>query len=115
MSIGVPNKVLHEAEGHTAACETNASEVYHGKPIEVGDNKMSNITVTHRDGQVAQLEQVFIRGSKVCFLTVPGMLENAPKLKSKKNKNQGSGPGQGRVAIGKVPVAAQARACGNIL
>ncbi|KAF7384401.1 hypothetical protein HZH66_012651 [Vespula vulgaris] len=28
MSIGVPIKVLHEAEGHVITCETNTGEVY---------------------------------------------------------------------------------------
>uniref|UniRef100_A0A8D2B3S3 Small nuclear ribonucleoprotein Sm D3 n=1 Tax=Sciurus vulgaris TaxID=55149 RepID=A0A8D2B3S3_SCIVU len=60
MSIGVPIKVLHKAEGHIVTCETNTGEVYRGKLIEAEDNmncQMSNITVTYRDGRVAQLEQ----------------------------------------------------------
>lgn len=60
---------------------------------------MSNITVTHRDGRVAQLEQVYIRGSKIRFLILPDMLKNAPMLKSMKNKNQGTGAGRGKAAI----------------
>uniref|UniRef100_A0A8K9XIJ3 Small nuclear ribonucleoprotein Sm D3 n=1 Tax=Oncorhynchus mykiss TaxID=8022 RepID=A0A8K9XIJ3_ONCMY len=102
MSIGVPIKVLHEAEGHIVTCETNTGEVYRGKLIEAEDNmncQMSNITVTHRDGRVAQLEQVYIRGSKIRFLILPDMLKNAPMLKSMKNKNQGSGAGRGKAAI----------------
>lgn len=61
--------------------------------------QMSNITVTYRDGRVAQLEQVYIRGSKIRFLILPDMLKNAPMLKSMKNKNQGSGAGRGKAAI----------------
>ncbi|XP_067861535.1 small nuclear ribonucleoprotein Sm D3 [Heptranchias perlo] len=38
MSIGVPIKVLHEAEGHVVTCETNTGEVYRGKLIEAEDN-----------------------------------------------------------------------------
>ncbi|MGH0151986.1 UNVERIFIED_CONTAM: hypothetical protein FKN15_026072 [Acipenser sinensis] len=109
MSIGVPIKVLHEAEGHIVTCETNTGEVYRGKLIEAEDNmncQMSNITVTHRDGRVAQLEQVYIRGSKIRFLILPDMLKNAPMLKSMKNKNQGSGAGRGKAAILKAQVNA---------
>ena len=68
MSIGVPMKVLHEAEGHIVTCETKTGEVYRGKLVEAEDNmncQMANITVTYRDGRVAQLENVYIRGSKV--------------------------------------------------
>ena len=39
MSIGVPIKVLHEAEGHIVTCETNTGEVYRGKLIEAEDKK----------------------------------------------------------------------------
>ena len=60
---------------------------------------MANITVTHRDGRVAQLEQVYIRDSKIRFLILPDMLKNAPMLKSMKNKNQGAGAGRGKAAV----------------
>ncbi|KAJ8384916.1 hypothetical protein AAFF_G00197240 [Aldrovandia affinis] len=117
MSIGVPIKVLHEAEGHIVTCETNTGEVYRGKLIEAEDNmncQMSNITVTFRDGRVSQLEQVYIRGSKIRFLILPDMLKNAPMLKSMKNKNQGSGAGRGKAAILKAQVAARGRGRGGM-
>lgn len=101
MSIGVPIKVLHEAEGHTITCETNTGEVYRGKLIEAEDNmncQMQNITVTHRDGRVAQLENVYIRGSKIRFLILPDMLKNAPMFKRPGGKGSGSA-GRGKSAI----------------
>lgn len=61
--------------------------------------QMANISVTYRDGRVAQLEQVYIRGSKIRFLILPDMLKNAPMLKSMKNKNQSAGAGRGKAAI----------------
>ncbi|KAK9504840.1 hypothetical protein O3M35_009019 [Rhynocoris fuscipes] len=98
MSIGVPIKVLHEAEGHIVTCETKTGEVYRGKLIEAEDNmncQMTGITVTYRDGRVAQLENVFIRGSKIRFLILPDMLKNAPMFKKQGNKgNTGSGRGK---------------------
>ena len=51
MSIGVPIKVLHEAEGHIITCETNTGEIYRGKLVEAEDNmncQMTGITVTYR-------------------------------------------------------------------
>ncbi|XP_046979520.1 small nuclear ribonucleoprotein Sm D3 [Schistocerca americana] len=101
MSIGVPIKVLHEAEGHIVTCETNTGEVYRGKLIEAEDNmncQMTNITVTYRDGRVAQLENVYIRGSKIRFLILPDMLKNAPMFKRQGNKGTG-GAGRGKSAI----------------
>lgn len=100
MSIGVPIKVLHEAEGHIVTCETSTGEVYRGKLVEAEDNmncQMSNITVTYRDGRVAQLENVYIRGSKIRFLILPDMLKNAPMFK--KVQGRGGGAGRGKSAI----------------
>lgn len=70
MFIGGLIKVLceAEAEGHIMTCEMNTGEVYLGKLIEAENNtncQMSNITVTYKDGHMAQLEQVYIHGSKI--------------------------------------------------
>lgn len=99
MSIGVPIKVLHEAEGHIITCETNTGEVYRGKLIEAEDNmncQMMHITVTYRDGRVAQLEHVYIRGSKIRFFILPDMLKNAPMFKKAGSKGSA---GRGKSAI----------------
>jgi small nuclear ribonucleoprotein D3 len=110
MSIGAPIKVLHEAEGHIVTCETNTGEVYRGKLLEAEDNmncQMSNITVTYRDGRVAQLENVFIRGSKIRFLILPDMLKNAPMFKKVGAKPGASSSvaGRGKSALLKAQVA----------
>ena len=52
-------------------------QVYRGKLIEAEDNmnsQMASVTVTYRDGRVAQLENIYIRGSKIRFLILPGKL-----------------------------------------
>ncbi|CAG9814664.1 unnamed protein product [Phaedon cochleariae] len=99
MSIGVPIKVLHEAEGHIVTCETITGEVYRGKLIEAEDNmncQMTQITVTYRDGRVAQLENVYIRGSKIRLLILPDMLKNAPMFKK---QTKAGTAGRGKSAI----------------
>ncbi|XP_056640136.1 small nuclear ribonucleoprotein Sm D3 [Diorhabda carinulata] len=109
MSIGVPIKVLHEAEGHVISCETITGEVYRGKLIEAEDNmncQMTQITVTYRDGKVAQLENVYIRGSKIRFLILPDMLKNAPMFKK---QTKAGTAGRGKSAI----LRAQARGRGR--
>ena len=66
--IGVPIKVLHEAEGHIVTVETTTGEVYRGKLVEAEDNmnsQMQSVTVTSRDGRVAQLENIYIRSDKM--------------------------------------------------
>ncbi|XP_064645921.1 small nuclear ribonucleoprotein Sm D3-like [Lineus longissimus] len=114
MSIGVPIKVLHEAEGHVVTCETTAGEVYRGKLVEAEDNmncQMSNITVTLRNGQVEQLENVYIRGSKIRFLILPDMLKNAPMFR--KVQGKGGGAGRGKSAILRAQAAARGRGRGR--
>ncbi|KAF5281856.1 hypothetical protein FQR65_LT14500 [Abscondita terminalis] len=99
MSIGVPIKVLHEAEGHIVTCETITGEIYRGKLIEAEDNmncQMTQITVTYRDGRVTQLENVYIRGSKIRFLILPDMLKNAPMFK-KQTKSGTAGRGKSAI------------------
>ncbi|XP_052860101.1 small nuclear ribonucleoprotein Sm D3 [Anopheles bellator] len=100
MSIGVPIKVLHEAEGHIVTCETITGEVYRGKLIEAEDNmncQMTQVTVTYRDGRVANLENVYIRGSKIRFLILPDMLKNAPMFKKQGAKTGTAGRGKSAI------------------
>lgn len=81
MSVGVPIKILHEAEGHIITCETTDGEVYRGKLVEAEDSmnlQMTNITVTHRDGSVSGMQGCFLRGSKIVFVTMPDILKHAP-------------------------------------
>ena len=102
MSIGIPIKLLHEAEGHVVTLETVTGEVYRGKLLEAEDNmncQMQNITVTARDGKVSQVEQVFIRGSMIRFLILPDMLKNAPMFKPKPMGSRGMSAGGGKSAM----------------
>lgn len=76
-------------------------EVYRGKLIEAEDNmncQMNQITVTYRDGRMASLENVYIRGSKIRFLILPDMLKNAPMFKNKAGNKSGTA-GRGKSAI----------------
>ena len=44
MSIGVPIKLLHEAENHVITCELKSGELYRGYLMEAEDTmNMSNI------------------------------------------------------------------------
>lgn len=57
-----------KAEGHIVTCETITGEVYRGRLVEAEDNmncQMTSVTVTHRDGRVNVLENIYVRGSKI--------------------------------------------------
>ena len=71
-------------------------QVYRGKLIEAEDNmnsQMASVTVTYRDGRVAQLEHIYIRGSKIRFMILSDMLKNAPMLKNMGGRGGGRGGG----------------------
>jgi len=99
-SIGVPIKLLHEAEGHKCTIELTNGEVYRGLMVDAEDSmncQLQNVTLTGRDGRVSKLEYVYIRGSKVRFVILPDMLKNAPMFKRFDPKNKASKPtGLGR-------------------
>merc|ERR1712072_420252 len=91
-SIGIPIKLIHEAEGHTITCEAKTGEVYRGQLLEAEDNMncyIGSVTMTARDGRTSKLEQVALRGSQIRFMILPDMLKNAPMF-----KRQGTAPGQ---------------------
>jgi len=82
--VGIPIKVLHDAEGHTVTVELKNGEVFRGKLDEAEDNMnvhLSNCTKTGRDGRVTTLSNCFLRGSHVRFMILPDILKNAPFFK----------------------------------
>ena len=101
--IGIPIKVLHDAEGHTVTIELKNGETYRGKLDEAEDNMnchLSNCTKTGRDGRVTTLANCFLRGSHVRFMVLPDILKNAPffkKIDTKANKAR-SGAGKAKAA-----------------
>lgn len=58
---------------------------------------MTQITVTYRDGRMATLENVYIRGSKIRFLILPDMLKNAPMFKKQGTKAGTAGRGKSAI------------------
>ena len=63
------------------------------------NSQMASVTVTYRDGRVAQLEHIYIRGSKIRFMILPDMLKNAPMLKNMDGRGGGSGATRGKNGI----------------
>ena len=108
-------------------------QVYRGKLIEAEDNmnsQMASVTVTYRDGRVAQLENIYIRGSKIRFLILPGMgsnqvltvsflvtfpsdmLKNAPMFKNMMTRGRGGAP-RGKSGILRAQAGAGGRGRGR--
>ncbi|KAI1620086.1 hypothetical protein EDD37DRAFT_641821 [Exophiala viscosa] len=101
-TIGIPIKLLNEAQGHVVTIELTSGQVYRGKLLEAEDNmnvQLKDITATARDGRVSHLDQVYIRGSHVRFFIVPDMLRNAPMFRSRGTRGRGVGLARGRATV----------------
>lgn len=80
-SAGIPIKLLHEAEGHKVIVELQNGDVYRGSLQSSEDNMnchLSKVIVRARTGETREMEHVYIRGSQVRFVILPGMLKEAP-------------------------------------
>jgi small nuclear ribonucleoprotein D3 len=84
------------------ALNRGSAQLYRGTLVEAEDNmnvSLSNVTLTARDGSIATLEQVFIRGGLIRFFVLPDILKNAPMFKRidpKVGILRGKGVGIGR-------------------
>ncbi|MCJ1308968.1 small nuclear ribonucleoprotein Sm D3 [Agyrium rufum] len=60
-TIGIPIKLLNEAQGHVVTLEITSGQVYRGTLLEAEDNmnvQLRDITVTARDGRECAYVQV---------------------------------------------------------
>lgn len=102
-TIGIPIKLLHEAQGHLVTIETKNGEMYRGYLLDSEDNmncQLTNVTLTQRDGQQVVMETAFLRGSKIRYFILPDMLKNAPMFKTldaQSAATKGSGRGYGTI------------------
>jgi len=91
-NIGIPIKLLYEAESMKITVEMKNGETYRGVLLSAEDTMnmtLSDVVRTARDGQVSKLTNVYLRGRGVRFIALPGLLKNAPifkKVSSMKKK-----------------------------
>eukprot|EP00161_Ancyromonas_sigmoides_P003251 TRINITY_DN1301_c1_g1_i1.p1 TRINITY_DN1301_c1_g1~~TRINITY_DN1301_c1_g1_i1.p1 ORF type:complete len:119 (-),score=47.25 TRINITY_DN1301_c1_g1_i1:29-385(-) len=82
--LGIPVRVIHEAEGQVVTVEINTGEIYRGVLEGAEDNMnvmLTGVLLTGRDGKVTPLEQVYLRGSKIRYFILPDMLRHAPMFR----------------------------------
>jgi small nuclear ribonucleoprotein D3 len=94
MSIGVPIKLLHEAENHVVTVELKSGELYRGYLMEAEDTmnmRLDDVYMTCRDGKTLRFDQIFIRGSQVRLIIIPDMLKNSPMFKRIANQAKKGG------------------------
>jgi small nuclear ribonucleoprotein D3 len=91
-NIGVPIKLLFEAEGMKITVEMKSGEIYRGLLLGAEDTmnvSLSDVLRTARNGQVSKLPNVYLRGSSIRFIALPDLLKSAPifqKVATQKRK-----------------------------
>ncbi len=99
-SVGIPIKLLHEAQGLIVTAELKTGQLYRGRLVEVEDCmnvQLRDVTVTARDGRTSTMEQCFLRGGHIRFIVLPDNLRHAPMFKAFTSKDKrGKGMGIGR-------------------
>ena len=74
MSLGIPIKVLHEAEGHIITCESSTGEVYRGKLVEAEEHMNLQVMLTlssqrYSRPQRSKIDKVY-RSIRVHFVPI---------------------------------------------
>lgn len=92
MSIGVPIKLLYEAEGMKITVELKSGEIYRGLLLGAEDSmnvSLQDVLKTARNGKITKLPNVYLRGSSVRLIALPDLLKSAPvfqKVQTQKRK-----------------------------
>ena len=91
-NIGVPIKLLYEAEGMKISVEMKNGEIYRGMLQAAEDTmnvSLSDVLRTARNGKISKLPNVYLRGSSIRFIALPDLLKSAPifqKVQTQKRK-----------------------------
>lgn len=80
-NVGVPIKLLYEAEGMKITVEMKHGEIFRGLLNGAEDTmnvSLSDVLRTARNGKVTKLPNVYLRGSSIRFIALPNLLKSAP-------------------------------------
>jgi small nuclear ribonucleoprotein D3 len=90
--VGVPIKLLYEAEGMKITVELKNGEMYRGLLLGAEDSmnvSLQDVLKTARNGQVSKLPNVYLRGASIRLIALPDLLKSAPvfqKVQKQKRK-----------------------------
>mmetsp|Transcript_21102 Transcript_21102/g.29808 ORF Transcript_21102/g.29808 Transcript_21102/m.29808 type:complete len:118 (+) Transcript_21102:171-524(+) len=93
-NVGVPIKLLFEAEGMKVTVEMKNGEIYRGLLLsaeETMNMNLSDVIRTGRTGKISKIPNVYLRGSGIRFIALPELLKNAPvfqKVTAMKRKQE---------------------------
>jgi small nuclear ribonucleoprotein D3 len=79
--VGIPVKLLYEAEGMKITVEMKSGEIYRGLLLGAEDTmnvSLSEVIRTARNGQISKLPNIYLRGNSIRFIALPDLLKSAP-------------------------------------
>ena len=91
-NIGIPIKLLYEAEGMKITVELKSGEIYRGLLVSAEDTmnvSLTEVLRTARNGQISKMPNVYLKGRSIRFIALPDLLKSAPffqKVKQQKRK-----------------------------
>jgi small nuclear ribonucleoprotein D3 len=91
-NIGIPIKLLYEAEGMKITVEMKNGEIYRGLLLGAEDTmnvSLSEVLRTAQNGKISKMPNVYLRGSSIRFIALPDLLKSAPifqKVTTQKRK-----------------------------
>lgn len=101
--VSVPQMLFHEGEGLTLTIETKDGVLYRGTAETTEDNmnvSMRDAHVVDAEGNVKQMDRVFIRGNQIMFVVFPDILSKSPMFDRLRAQSKGEvvalGLGRGR-------------------
>jgi small nuclear ribonucleoprotein D3 len=99
-TLGVPVKLLHEAQGLEVTVELTNGSLYRGRLSSIEDSmnvQLRNVIGTAPDGHVRALDHVLVRGNQVRLFVLPDNLRFAPMVQEfGRDKPRGMGLGKGK-------------------
>jgi small nuclear ribonucleoprotein D3 len=90
--VGVPIKLLYEAEGMKITVELKNGEIYRGLLLGAEDSmnvSLQDVLKTARNGHITKLPNVYLRGPSIRLIALPDLLKSAPvfqKVQKQKRK-----------------------------
>lgn len=90
--VGIPVKLLYEAEGMKVTVEMKNGTVYRGLLVSAEDTMnmtLSDALLTKVNGQVQKVPSaVYLKGTHIRFIALPDLLKSAPLFGAVRNQKR---------------------------
>nr|BAS01933.1 small nuclear ribonucleoprotein Sm-D3 [Amorphochlora amoebiformis] len=89
-SIGIPIKLIHEAEKHKITIVLKDNSIIKGELFNSEDNMNLHIkdcSLLIKNNKEILIQHIFVRGNTIKILIIPDVLKNSPMFKTLASRN----------------------------